>query len=152
MKYIAHRGLIKGPNECLENHPDRILSTLKLGFDCEIDLRVDSNKFVLGHDRGQYEVTSEFLTLPGLWIHCKNPEALFYCQRVQNLNYFWHETDSYTITSKGWGWAYPGRQVSKWTIQVMPETVDPKLQNISSETGGVCSDWILRIRSEIIVL
>ena len=36
MIYIAHRGLIDGPNIDLENNPEHIDSIVKLGFDAEI--------------------------------------------------------------------------------------------------------------------
>lgn len=148
MKYIAHRGLISGPDSSKENHPDIITASLNLGYDCEIDLRVQGSVLALGHDRADYQVGHEFICRLGLWIHCKNYEALEYCQHYDNLNYFWHENDAYTITSQGWGWAYPGQRVNSKTIQVMPELADATLSNIDYTGLGVCSDWILRIQRQ----
>ena len=36
-------------------------------------------------------------------------------------NYFWHQNDDYTITSKGYIWAYPGKKLNKNAIYVLPE-------------------------------
>jgi hypothetical protein len=37
------------------------------------------------------------------------------------LNYFFHQEDDITLTSKGYIWAYPGKQPIKNSIAVMPE-------------------------------
>lgn len=149
MIYIAHRGLYQGPNSSLENSPSQIESALSQGWACEIDLWVQNNQLWLGHDLPQYQVGLEFITQPGLWIHCKNFAALAYCQNYSQLNYFWHENDAYTMTSKGWLWVYPGQETNGRSIQVMPEMADPELKNINAKAYGVCSDWVERIRSEL---
>lgn len=149
MKFIAHRGLIDGPYPSIENSPHQIKSTLKSGFDCEIDLRVVDGKFMLGHDEPQYQVDEEFLYMPGLWIHCKNYEALVWCSQRGRLNYFWHDTDAYTLTGHGVIWAYPGQSVDlKNTVQVMPEMADPSLQNVVWTAYGVCSDYVLKLQAQ----
>jgi hypothetical protein len=56
MLLIAHRGNINGPNIELENNPDYILNTLKLGYDCEIDVWKINNKLLLGHDKPDYKI------------------------------------------------------------------------------------------------
>lgn len=147
MIYIAHRGLFLGPDEKLENSPQQIELALKQGWACEIDLWVQDNTLWLGHDLPQYQVGLEFITQPGLWIHCKNFSALAYCQNYSQLNYFWHETDAYTMTSKGFLWVYPGKETNHRSIQVMPEMADPELKNINAKALGVCSDYVERIRS-----
>jgi hypothetical protein len=54
------------------------------------------------------------------------------------LNYFWHQEDDVTLTSKGYIWAYPGKQPIKNSIAVMPELKNDNL----SECIGICSDNI----------
>lgn len=149
MIYIAHRGLVDGPDTEKENHPEQIQFALNQGFDCEIDLRVIADKLMLGHDNPQYHVGQSFLYKPGLWIHCKNYPALIWCSRQGRLNYFWHDTDAYTLTSLGFIWAYPGQPTGKgYTVQVMPEISDPTLKNIEWSNYAVCSDYILKIQAQ----
>jgi hypothetical protein len=148
MKYIAHRGLINGPNDRLENLPSQIESVLDKGYDCEIDLWTFSGNLYLGHDGPEYNVTESFIQQPGLWIHAKHLESLEYLTTT-DLNYFWHQEDDYTLTSRGYIWTYPGKKLSANGIMVMPETVDYTLQSaVEAECFAICSDYILKIQSQ----
>jgi hypothetical protein len=148
MKYIAHRGLTDGPNSSLENCPEQLLKSLAEGFDCEVDLRIINDELFLGHDSPDWPIDEQFITQPGLWIHCKNLEALEFCQNNIKLNYFWHQEDDYTLTSKGYVWAYPGKKLSKFSIMVMPEWEDSTLINtIGANCFAICSDYINKITS-----
>ena len=42
MKIIAHRGLLNGKDEKLENRPDTFKKALEAGFDVEVDVDCDS--------------------------------------------------------------------------------------------------------------
>ena len=147
MKLIAHRGLINGPNRSLENQPQQIRSSLAAGYDCEIDLWVFDSRLYLGHDGPQYNITRDFLDQPGLWIHAKHIDALDWLLDT-DLNYFWHQEDHYTLTSKNYIWAYPGYPVTARSVQVMPETADPTLNNLDWNCHAICSDWILKIQAQ----
>ena len=143
MKLIAHRGLVNGPNKNLENQPYQIRTVLNNGHDCEIDVWTFDGRLYLGHDGPQYSITEEFIEHPGLWIHAKNLEALSYCRSKTNLNYFWHENDAYTLTSKGYIWAYPGKPLTDHSIMVLPEWEDATLSNVKdANCYGVCTDFI----------
>lgn len=146
---IAHRGLIDGPNKEIENHPDTIQKSLEKGYDAEIDLWVIDDKLYLGHDEAQYNTTEEFINTKGLWIHAKNLEALQWLVNSQlDLNYFWHEEDCYTLTSKGFIWAYPGKKVSSRCVMVLPEYIDATLKNtIGVNCYGICSDYVEKLSS-----
>jgi hypothetical protein len=146
MKLIAHRGLVNGPNKHIENQPATINSALSNGFDCEIDLWVFDRRLYLGHDGPQYNITVEFLKQSGLWIHCKNLDALEYCGEDSTLNYFWHEEDTYTLTSQGFIWAYPDKILNKQSIMVLPEWKDPNFKNIGRPCFGICSDYVEKIK------
>lgn len=76
----------------------------------EVDLRCIDGGLYLGHDTPDYPITQNFLhdRSQHLWIHAKDHEALRYLAGT-SLNYFWHDTDDYTMTSKGYLWAYPGK-------------------------------------------
>ena len=53
-------------------------------------------------------------------------------------NYFWHQEDTVTLTSRGHIWVYPGKQPIKNSIAVMPELFNDDTQYCL----GICSDYI----------
>ena len=148
MKLIAHRGNVVGPNIDLENHPKYIENALAVGFDAEIDLWfIDSElKFYLGHDAPQYLISFDWLDKHAeyLWIHCKNNKAIFEMSKVKHFNYFWHQSDNYTITSAGYIWAYPGQEINLNSILVLPEKNSDifKMDLSKVNSFGVCSDYV----------
>lgn len=143
MIYIAHRGLTEGPDVNLENRPEQIQLTLSKGYDCEIDVWRMKNKWYLGHDLPDYEIGEWFLHQKGLWLHCKNLDALHELSGSA-LNYFWHENDKYTLTSFHYIWTYPGNSLTNTSIAVQPEarldwwqwTLDCK------DLAGVCTKYV----------
>lgn len=146
MKLIAHRGLYEGPDKSLENRPEQILDALDLGFDAEIDLWKIDNKFYLGHDIPQFPITEHFLELPELWIHAKNLEALHWLSKT-DLKYFWHQNDERVITSNGFIWTYPEKELTDRSIRLMPEWADPELKTIKNfSCYAICSDYVLKIK------
>jgi hypothetical protein len=48
---IAHRGLLYGPNQLIENQPEVIDTRIERSIVCECDVWFKDNKFYLGHDR-----------------------------------------------------------------------------------------------------
>ncbi len=101
MIYISHRGNISGIFTELENSPNYILDTLNQGYHVEIDLWVVNNLLYLGHDGPQYQIEESFLNNKYFYIHCKNSEALlFMSKNPMQSDYFWHQNDKYTLTSK----------------------------------------------------
>lgn len=138
MFLISHRGNIEGPNKEKENNPDYILRALEKNFHVEIDIWVKQNQIFLGHDDPTYKVTLNFIKNNSIWCHAKNFEALLYL-RENNCHFFWHQNDKYTITSKGYIWAYPGETISKDAICVLPESFNWKVE----PCAGICSDYII---------
>ena len=106
MIFISHRGNLtgKGGDEW-ENHPDYITEALRQGFNVEIDVWFKNGELFLGHDTPKYKIDSRFLINNRLWCHAKNEEALEIMLSLGN-HCFWHETDKYTLTSKGYIWCY----------------------------------------------
>ena len=150
MKLIAHRGNTTGPNPLEENKSKYIESAISEGYDSEIDLWYKDNSFYLGHDEPQYEISALWLYKHknSLWIHCKNYDAL---EKISNspvdYNFFWHETDKFTLTSKGYIWTYPGQLFGYKSIVVMPETTKDGIMNVSNyECYGICSDYVSKIK------
>lgn len=142
MYLISHRGNLNGIDPELENSPDYINEALDLGFDCEIDLWLNEKGFFLGHDGPQYPIDMDWLQdrKEHLWIHGKNIQVIDYLSRTygSSLNYFWHQTDDITLTSKLFLWTYPGKPLFENSIAVMSgqEVIE------TSCIAGVCSDYI----------
>ena len=148
MKLIAHRGLTNGPDVNLENKPEQIKLSLKEGFDCEIDLWVENSELWLGHDEPEYHIREDFLNELGLWIHAKNLSALRWLTNTQ-LNYFWHQNDNYTLTSKNDIWVFPGVSLIPGSVAVLPEIwTKPELVKSISECKGICTDFPMIFDSE----
>lgn len=141
MILISHRGNINGRIENDENRPDYIDDTIRLGYDVEVDVWVIEGAFYLGHDEPQYYASLDWLRKrkDELWIHCKNIEAIeTFNSLTETYNYFWHQEDTVTLTSKNFIWAYPGKQPINRSIAVMPEIFNDNIDSCL----GVCSDYI----------
>jgi len=122
MKHIAHRGNLNGPNSEKENHPDYILTALKLGYDVEIDVWYINNQWHLGHDKPQYEnIRYDFLLKSNLWLHAKNGDAFYTLLQDSDCNVFWHTDEDWVLTSKGFIWTYPNKTLYLNSVCVLPE-------------------------------
>ncbi len=142
MKLISHRGNVDGRNEPSENNPKYIDNAISLGFDVEIDLWFVDNSNYLGHDKPEFIIDLNWLyeRKDKLWVHCKNISALNYLKNTDiNFNYFFHQNDDVTITSMGYFWTYPGKELTKNSIACLPEISD--FNNLES-CMGICSDFI----------
>lgn len=145
MRLISHRGNINGRIIELENLPDYIDAAIDLGYDVEVDLWLEGEKFYLGHDGPDHSIDITWLVKrsKNLWVHCKNTEAMSFLSKFgSDLNYFWHQEDTLTLTSKKYIWAYPGKQPIENSISVMPEIKNDDI----SLCVGICSDYILKYR------
>jgi hypothetical protein len=130
----------------MENHPSYIDKAIALGYEVEIDIWVIDGTIHLGHDEPQYGISQHWLNErhSKLWIHCKNVEAMEWFNMIGGFNFFWHEADTVTLTSKGYMRAYPGKQPITDSIAVMPE-----IHNDSTFLClGICSDVIKNYRDE----
>ena len=140
MKIISHRGNLEGRSIETENHPSQIIKAMGEGFDVEVDVWVENNKWFLGHDEPTYEIDFQFIFnyKNKLWVHAKNLNAVSELQH-KSVNWFWHQEDYVTLTSKGNIWCFPGYEVDGG-IMVDHGQETPK--NII----GVCTDYPTRWR------
>ena len=141
MILISHRGNTNGRFESHENEPNYIDKAIKEGYDVEIDVWFTDNVLYLGHDKPQYGIDLRWFRdrVSKLWIHCKNVEAIVFFQQCgYDFNYFWHQEDDITLTSKNHIWGYPGKQPIKNSIAVMPEINNDSILSCK----GICSDYI----------
>ena len=151
MKFISHRGNLTGPS-LLENSPAQIEKCIKLGFDVEVDLWHEDHHYYLGHDESQYYVPMTWLVKwkDKLWIHCKNPQSLFYMmdknKDFDGFNFFYHNNDDYTLISNGMVWVYPGKELLKNSICCMPEW---GIGGDLSICYAICTDEVLKYKELI---
>jgi glycerophosphoryl diester phosphodiesterase len=140
MKFIAHRGLINGPDSSIENKPETIDLAISLGFDVEVDVWLIDNQLCLGHDRPTYLIDLNFLQREQVWAHAKNIQALEFMLN-NNIHCFWHENDERTLTSKGVVWTYPNKETIPNSVIVV---LQPELELDNKNIFGVCGDYITR--------
>ena len=139
MILISHRGNLRGPDHSNANNPKQIKKTLDLGFDCEVDVWKISENFFLGHDEPNYKVDKKFLENNKLWCHAKNLTALNGMLN-HGIHCFWHESDKFTITSKGYIWTFPEEEVTRSSIIVHK---DSGWKEKDYQCAGVCTDFII---------
>ncbi len=140
MLIIAHRGNTDGSVPALENKPDYIRGALQAGYDVEIDVWYNK-KFELlslGHEAPLCVISKDFLLTEGLWCHAKNLEALELLNEMDIKHFFAHDRDSFVLTSSQFIWTFPGEQVSKKSIVVFPEKLQPKMYE---NCYGICTDY-----------
>jgi hypothetical protein len=141
MILISHRGNLTGPNPERENSQLYIQEALDKEFDVEIDVWVIDDIIYMGHDKPQYGVDFRWIRdrVNKLWVHCKNVESVVYFKECgYDVNYFWHQEDTLTLTSQNHIWVYPGNQPIKNSIAVMPEINNDNI----TECLGIFSDII----------
>jgi len=139
MLIISHRGNVSGTNEYLENNPNHISSLLDKNIEVEIDVWFQDGLIILGHDKPTYIVNHEFLQKYGLWCHAKNLDALHYMLKYNIKNCFWHQEDDCTLTSSGYIWTYPNKDVVDRSIIV---DFDKDWKSKNYNCYGVCVDYL----------
>ncbi len=144
MIYISHRGNLNGVNSHLENSPNYIHEAIERGFDVEIDVWKIDEKWFLGHDVPEYEISKDFLLNESLWCHAKNLQALKGLLEI-GVKCFWHQNDKFTLTSNNFIWTFPGFELTTNSICVMPERFSEESTDLSS-CAGVCSDIVEHYR------
>ena len=146
MKIIAHRGNITGPQPAFENTPNYILDAVYKGFEVEIDVWWKEGSFYLGHDGSDQYIPTNFLFNKNFWCHAKNLNALERLLRL-DVHCFWHQTDNFALTNRGYIWTYPGQTLVKNSIAVKPP---PEITEELRHCAGICSDRAAYYKEELI--
>jgi hypothetical protein len=146
MIVIAHRGNTHGPDRINENRQSYLEAAINNGFNVEVDVWfVEGEGFMLGHDAPMYAIDRSFLTEDTVWCHAKNAEALSNLLMI-GAHCFWHQSDDRTLTSNGWIWTYPGKEIVNPTrsVTIALSPADVKKLDVSCE--AVCTDyaWMLK--------
>jgi hypothetical protein len=148
MRIISHRGNLNGPSPKTENKKKTIENCINLGFDVEVDLWFESNKFFLGHDSPDELIDNSIFKSEKIWFHIKNISTLEVIKEFRPKNYFWHEKDVCALTSSGKFWLYPGNYISSNdAIFVLPEQSKIPLEPQQYTCYGICTDFVNRFDS-----
>ena len=146
MKIICHRGNTFGPDPENENKPEVIEYCISQGYDVEVDLWLYNGDFYLGHDEPQHPTDLDFLISRKnrLWIHCKDLRCSTRLHGLKGMNYFFHDKDDYTLTSKNYIWTYPKRQSMYSWNQVLLDFGPDVDFSAYKRLGvyGVCVDYV----------
>lgn len=147
MIFISHRGNLFGPKPELENKPEYIDVALSLGYNVEIDIWAEGDRYYLGHDKPDFKIDVRFLESrsKNIWIHCKNGEALASMIRLGNplLNFFSHNHDFCALTSKKFIWCYPKHLVESGIYLSFDTPTNLEAYNMKNYNMiGICSDYI----------
>lgn len=149
MKIISHRGNINGLVPEKENRPSYIDSAIQLGYDVEVDLRINNNEFWLGHDEAQYRVELSWMSLrkDKIWFHCKDIEsALVLANLDQYYQFFCHSQDPYVCTNNGYFWVHDltGKINDKCIIPLLSKEDIEKYNN--NRPYAICTDFVNDIK------
>jgi hypothetical protein len=153
MKIISHRGNLDGPRIYLENHPSYIDKAIMSGFEVEVDIRYLDNKFWLGHDEAQYEITIDWVEdrKSQLYFHCKDLTSAYKLNEINNVIKFCHTSDPYTLVSNNTIWVHDLTQLLNDTC-IIPlldiNDIDTYINHYN--IYGICTDYPNKIKSEII--
>lgn len=165
-KFISHRGNIYASDflgNSFENTPDYIDTAIKLNFDVEVDVWSVNGLLYLGHDVPETRVPLSFFKdrFKYLWIHLKNVEAVsifLYNDLIDRsiYNYFWHEQDLLSITSRGYIWSSQLNVQGGSPNYIFMDSnakfaknslnIHTILNNNFNSYGGICSDNITGVR------
>jgi hypothetical protein len=141
MKLISHRGNINGPDLEKENTIEQIFIAIGKGFDVEVDVWVIDGLIFFGHDYPKYLI-DDFIIKKiknSAWFHCKNLEALlFFAISHEPYVFFWHQKDDFTLTSNGYIWTYPNKDINSKSI-IVDLDLNYKYNNIVPY--GICTDY-----------
>jgi hypothetical protein len=151
IKFISHRGNVKGVDPVRENTKKYIDEAIKLGYDVEIDIRTKDDVLYLGHDTPDERVTLQWLKdrVEFLWIHLKDYKSLMtFCNLDNDFRYFCHQGDDFTLVSNGLVWCHKtnNKMNNKCIIPLLSlKEVEEYNQN---EFYGVCSDFVQQCKEK----
>ena len=137
MKFISHRGNLRGSTPHRENSPSFICEAVDLGFDVEVDVWCFDSMLFLGHDEPTHKTTVEWLHNLPLWCHAKNEQA-FHVLLKNDLHCFWHENDRFTLTSRGIPWCFPKNYQRTGVTVVLGSPLE---ESVFFDVYGICTDY-----------
>ena len=149
MKLISHRGNMIGPNLSRENSPSYIDTAISAGYDVEVDINYLDNKFFLGHDTPDYEISEIWMEKRKhkIWFHCKNLDAASrLCELQKNYEtpymFFCHTSDNFVLTSTNHIWVH-NLELNLNDKCIIPLLSDTDLIfTTTKKIYAICTDYI----------
>lgn len=152
-QFLCHRGNLESKFVPDENRPDLLDRRISEAYGVELDLWCSDDKYWLGHDEPQYEVSFDWLMkdLSKKYIHCKDGETfehmLLRCGREgYRPHLFYHTKEDYALTTRGHVIVHPGIYLLDGSINMMPELGPEKKTAEYHKAFAVCSDTIRNLR------
>jgi hypothetical protein len=141
---ISHRGNIKGPIEKMENRPSYIDCAIGLGFNVEIDLRINNGAPFLGHDFPQYEINKNWILRRKdvLWIHCKDLESVDFISGIDGVTFFCHNDDPFVLINNGNLWVHDLSLANSNSIIPLIGKSNSLMADEYKDVLGICSDYV----------
>lgn len=143
MIIISHRGRLNGLAFSAENTKYAIDLAISKGIHVEIDVWGDrKSRLALGHDNPDEFISLNYLSNPNIWVHAKNHYALELLYK-KDVNYFYHQSDAFTVTSKGYNWAHIDTLPLINNTIYCAFTLDEleKLKSKITSPIGICTDF-----------
>lgn len=142
---IAHRGLRNGPNADIENTIPLLEKNIRSCITSEVDVWYRDNKYWLGHDAPACEITLDWLVTHRdyLLIHAKDLVTFHTLTRYKDehgilLHIFYHTDEDVVLTTQDICIVYPGKEVLKGWMSMMPE----RANHVSTlRSVAICSDY-----------
>jgi hypothetical protein len=141
MRFISHRGNLRGRIPDRENSPDYIDEAIKTGCMVEIDIRRIGGALFFGHDYPQLVADPTWIEERKDWllIHLKDFHAAKGIR--DSWHTFCHVNDPFTLTSRGKLWMHD--------LSLTPDenTIVPLMTKELVNAYGyrniyaICSDW-----------
>jgi hypothetical protein len=146
---IAHRGNLFGRVPERENTPEYLNEAIHLGYHVMVDAWYHEGCFWFGERKPIWKPHLDWLPYASnsVLLRARNPEALL-AAAEQGLNVFWHQTDSYALTSWGDLLGFYGAPSSGNSfVYVIPERDQPvddsyREELAGYEGSGLCSDHV----------
>jgi len=149
MILIAHRGNLYGRQPERENTPEYLNEAIHLGYHVMVDAWYHDGCFYFGERKPLWKPFPDWLpyAMNSVLLRARNPEALLEANK-QGFNVFWHQSDSYALTSWGDLLGFYGAPICGDSfVHMIPEhdgAVDESYcENLAGyEASGLCSDYV----------
>lgn len=144
MRLISHRGNIIGPNPNRENTPSYIDCAIGGSYDVEVDISYINDKFYLGHDEPNIEISETWMLKrkDNIWFHCKNISAAAKLSEMGNFKYFCHTNDQFSLISTSHIWVHDLNLKLDHKC-VIPLLCHADVKNYNGEfVYAICTDYI----------
>ena len=151
MVIISHRGNIYDKNLELENTKAYILKAINLGFDVEVDIKFENNKFVLGHDWPIESIDSKWILdySSKLLFHCKNLNSAFELLNLNSeMNLFCHKSDPYVLISNGLIWV-DDKNLTLNQKCIIPIFEKNNIYPLINKIYGICVDHCIHYKNQL---